>query len=339
MSHLAHIITHKHQLDLRFAILRWTREYFWSNGFTEIETPILLRLPGQEPYLSPMQVTLHNEKGKEYRGYLHTSPEYTMKKMLAAGYTNIFFLGKVFRDYESFGGTHNPEFTMIEWYRANADMYAIMDDVEGLLNYLTEKIQNNINGQNKIQNPKSKITNQRSHMRELWQEYTNINLDLNLTQETLYETLKQRGLNVTPDEPYEDLFYRIFLNEIEPHLGKNGPQIVHHYPHPMAALSKHSTIDIGYAERFEVYWNGMELGNAFSELTDPVEQKNRLLEEQKQRKEAGKDIYDIDQEFINALGHMPPSGGIAMGVDRIISALTSCQKIDDVLVLPASLLF
>ncbi len=332
-SHLAHIVTHKHQLDLRFEILRWTREYFWLNGFTEIETPLLLRLPGQEPYLSPMRVTLHNETGKEYLGYLHTSPEYTMKKMLAAGYTKIFSLGKVFRDYESFGGTHNPEFTMIEWYQANADMYTIMDDVEGLLQYLAKAISKHQDTHTNV------ITPSRSHMRELWSEYANINLDLNLTQETLYKTLKQRGLNVTPDEPYEDLFYRIFLNEIEPHLGKNGPQIVHHYPHPMAALSKHSTVDIGYAERFEVYWNGMELGNAFSELTDPVEQKNRLVEEQKQRKKAGKDVYDIDQEFTDALEHMPPSGGIAMGIDRIVSCLTSCQKIDDMLVLPASLLF
>ncbi len=165
MSHLAHIITHKKDLDLRFEILRYIREYFWSQGFTEIETPLLLRLPGQEPYLSPMRVTLHNEKGEEYRGYLHTSPEYTMKKMLAAGYEKIFSLGKVFRDYESFGGTHNPEFTMIEWYQANADMYAIMDDVEGLLNYLNAKIRINTNEQNEIQNPKSKIINQRSHMR------------------------------------------------------------------------------------------------------------------------------------------------------------------------------
>ncbi len=333
MSHLAHIITHKKDLDIRFKILRYIREYFWSQGFTEIETPLLLRLPGQEPYLSPMRVTLHNEKGEEYRGYLHTSPEYTMKKMLAAGYTKIFSLGKVFRDYESFGGTHNPEFTMIEWYQANADMYAIMDDVEGLLQYLAKAISKHQDTNTNV------ITPSRSHMRDLWMQYTNINLDLNITQEALYETLKQRGLNVTPNEPYEDLFYRIFLNEIEPHLGKSGPQIVHHYPHPMAALSKHSTVDIGYAERFEVYWNGMELGNAFSELIDPVEQKNRLIEEQKQRKEAGKDVYDIDQEFIDALEHMPPSGGIAMGVDRIISALTSCQKIDDMLVLPASQLF
>lgn len=338
MTHLAHIINHKKDLDLRFYIIKNIREYFWLQEFTEVETPTILRLPGQEPYLSPIKLNLHNENGKEYTGYLHTSPEYTMKKMLAAGYTKIFYLGKVFRDYESFGGTHNPEFTMIEWYRTNADMYNIMDDVERLLSFLIEKLK----GYKDANNYQLPITNYipiRSHMRELWQEYANTNLDLNLTQETLYETLKQRGLNVTPNESYEDLFYRIFLNEIEPHLGKHGPQIVHHYPNIMAALSKYSTKDIGYAERFEVYWNGMELGNAFSELTDQEEQRRRLQEERLQRQQAGKDVYDIDEEFIEALAHMPPSGGMAMGVDRIISALTSCQKIDDMLVLPASLLF
>lgn len=140
MNHVIHIQNNKKYLDLRWQILKLMREFFWSQDFTEVETPVLLRLPGQEPYLSPMKVHLHNEKGEEFTGFLHTSPEYTMKKMLAAGYEKIFSLGKVFRDHESFGGTHNPEFTMIEWYRAHADFTALMDDVEQLFAFVHENM-------------------------------------------------------------------------------------------------------------------------------------------------------------------------------------------------------
>jgi lysyl-tRNA synthetase class 2 len=325
MNHLSHIKKNKEYLDLRWCILRLIREYFWSENFVEVETPLLLRLPGQEPYLSPMKLQLHDETGKQYTGFLHTSPEYSMKKMLACGYEKIFSLGKVFRDYESLGGTHNPEFTMIEWYRGHSDFWKIMDDVEALFNFISEKLKGNV-----------QIQFERMHMREVWKKFAGVNLDEYLSIEKMYELCVQKGYTPASDEPYEDLFFRIFLNEIEPKLGN---VIIHHYPKQMAALSKMSETETGYAERFEVYVGGLEIANAFGELTDSTEQKKRFEEEYEKRKILGKNLYEIDEDFIEAVGNMPSSGGIALGVDRLVQVFGSCQNIDSVLVLPASKLF
>lgn len=324
MSHITDLAAKKEILEARFAIIKAVRDWFNQAGFIEVDTPILVRLPGQEPYLSPMRVNFHNERGDEFTGYLHTSPEYALKKMLAAGFEKVFSLGKVFRDCESFGGTHNPEFTMIEWYRAGEDFYALMDDVENLC---------------KVLGKENKIKFTRVHMRDLWKEYITINLDDYLTREKMLELCRARGFNPDENESYEDLFYRIFLNEIEPKLAGRGGVIVHHYPMPMASLSRPSKKELGYAERVEVYINGLEIANGFSELTDTVEQRRRLEEEQKRRVELGKDVFPIDEDFIEAVSRMPPSAGIALGVDRLVQILTGCQNIDDVLVLPASKLF
>lgn len=317
------------------------REFFWSEGFLEVETPLILKVPGQEPYLSPMPIAMHNERGEEFNGYLHTSPEYTMKKMLAAGFENIFSICKCFRDYESFGGMHNPEFTMVEWYRANADFGALMDDVEALISFIHEKISGQDSGF-RIQDSIKKV-----HMRDLWKEYVGVNLDDYLDREKMFKLCVEKKYNPKADESYEDLFFRIFLNEIEPKLKDMGSVIIHHYPAQMAALSRLSKDDPRYAERFEVYVNGIELANAFSELTDANEQLRRLEEERKLRGTMGKDVYDIDMEFVGSLKTMPPSAGIALGVDRLVQVFASlrqdsgqaCKNIDDVLTLPASQLF
>jgi lysyl-tRNA synthetase class 2 len=323
MSHVTHLAQQKTILEKRFAIISAIRTWFQNAGFLEVDTPLILRVPGQEPYLSPMPINIHDEQGNEYLGHLHTSPEYTMKKMLAAGFDNIYFLGKVFRDYESFGGTHNPEFTMIEWYRANADYVSLMNDIENLIGELSQ----------------NKIAFCRMHMRDLWSESIGVNLDEYLTREKMLELCRTRGFAPDENESYEDLFYRIFLNEIEPTLQDRGGVIIHHYPLPMAALSRPSAIEKGYAERVEVYINGLELANGFSELTDASEQRHRLETESTYRKKIGKTVFDLDEDFIEAVGMMPPSAGIALGVDRLVQILTGCQNINDVLVLPASQLF
>ncbi len=322
MSHLSHIQKYRPSLDMRWQLLRQTREFFWSKGFTEIETPLIVQLPGQEPYLSPVPVKLHNEQGQSFDGYLHTSPEYTMKKMIAAGYEKIFFLGKTLRDHESFGGMHNPEFTMIEWYRAHEDMGALMRDVEELFANLGYK-----------------KSFERVHMKQVWKEYAGLDLDTLLTVDTLLRACINKGYRPDKSEQYEDLFYRIFLNEVEPRLAECGPLILHHYPAQMAALSNISEQDPNYAERFEVYVDGVEIANAFTELTDADEQLERLREEQNLRQKLGKPVYMIDMEFIDALRSMPPSAGIALGFDRLVQVFTGCKNIDDVLVLPASKLF
>ena len=340
MSHLQHLTKNKQNLQLRFEVIKLLREFFWLQGFTEVDTPNIVKLPGQEPYLSPMKVNIHNETGKEFAGYLHTSPEYTMKKMLATGWDKIFSVCKCYRDYESFGGTHEPEFMMIEWYRANENFEKLMSDVEEMLKYLGRRLMTYDLGL------RTEIEIKRLRMSELWEKFVGVNLDEYLTSEAMLGLCREKGYNEKEDESYEDLFYRIFLNEIEPKLKDMGGVIVHHYPAQMAALSRLSPTDPRYAERFEVYINGLELANAFSELTDSKEQLKRLQEERALRQKLGKDVYDIDMEFVEALKTMPPSAGIALGVDRLVQVLGSlrlgsgqaCKNIEDVVTLPPSVI-
>lgn len=344
MRHLEHIRHIRENLQIRADVLRLVREFFWSQEFLEIDTPQILRLPGQEPYLSPMRVAVHDEQGRAFQGYLHTSPEYTMKKMLAAGFERIFSMQKCFRDYESMGGTHNPEFMMIEWYRSRADYWAIMDDAEALFAYAADGLMKSAHA-DVVRAPidAARVTRRpwlRMHMRELWRQYARADLDQYLTRESMLQLCREKGYRVREDESYVDLFYRIFLNEVEPQLAHLGPVFVYGYPASMAALSKLAPQDPRYAQRFELYIGGMELGNAFGELTDHHEQLRRLEEEREERRLAGKDVYPIDMEFIDALrAGMPESSGIALGVDRTVQILTGCKEIDDVLVLPMSKLF
>jgi len=341
MSHVAHITKNKSNLELRFLITKLVREFFWSKNFTEVETPLIVKYPGQEPYLSPMSLKIHNEKSEEFNSYLHTSPEYTMKKMLSAGFENIFSICKCFRDFESFGGTHNPEFTMIEWYRTKVDYFRIMEDVEGLFNYILDSLINNFKFE--ILNFKTILNNQifkfeRMTMKELWEKYVGVNLDEFLTQEKMLELCRMRGYKPREDENFEDLFYWVFLNEIEPKLVDQFV-IIYEYPAQMAALARLSKKDSRYAERFEVYINGLELANAFSELNNAEEQLQRLKEEQDLRKKLGKEVYEIDREFVEALKTMPESAGIALGVDRLVQFFGGLQNIDNVIVLPSAKLF
>jgi lysyl-tRNA synthetase class 2 len=334
MSQVMHLMNNKDRLEFKFAVIKIIREFFWKNGFVEAEAPSIVRCPGQEPYLSPMPLTVHNEKGKRFKMYLHTSPEYAMKKMLAAGFDKIFYLGKCFRDFESFGGQHNPEFTMLEWYRAGADFFDIMDETESLFKFVAGKIKNN-----RALAPQAvKIIKKkwrRVSMRDLWLRAVGVDLDEYLTTGEMARLCRRFGFQVLKNERYEDLFYKIFLNKIEPDLGIDVLTIVHHYPAKMAALARPSKRYKGYAERFELYFRGAELANAFSELTDAAEQLRRLKQEQKLRRELGKEVFPIDEEFISALrAGLPESAGIALGVDRLIQVLLGCQEINNVISLP-----
>jgi elongation factor P--(R)-beta-lysine ligase len=327
MKHISHIQKQKKYLDLRWEILKLIREFFWSREFTEVETPALGLYAGQEPYISPMELSIHDNAKEKQQAYLHTSPEYALKKMLAAGYEKIFFLGKCFRDYESFGGLHNPEFTMLEFYKTKIDMFGLMDLVESLLLFLKAR---------QLENTTNASAVRRMSMKELWQETIGVDLDLYLTHEALFDLCIKKGYEPEKGERYEDLFYRIFLNEIEPCLKNMGFVMVYYYPCQMASLAKLSSHDPRYAERVEVYADGVELANGFTELTDGSEQRQRFEEEQDIRKKLGKPVFPIDEEFIAAVDALPDCAGIAVGVDRLVQVLLGCEKIDDVLVLPMS---
>lgn len=315
----------------RTEIIRLIREFFWQEGFIETDTAVAIALPGQEPELSPVPVTLHDEKGAARKFYLQTSPEFAMKKLLAAGFEKIFQICKCFRDFESFGGLHNPEFTMIEWYRAHATYLDIMDDTERLFKFVAEKMDVQTM---RWREQEIKITEtwDRKTMREVWQEFVGVELNDYLAAPAMRGLARTRGYAVTDDEPYDDVFYKIFLNEIEPKLGHERPVFVYEYPVSMASLSRVCAHDPHYAERFELYIGGLELANAFGELTNAEEQKNRLEADKLKRTESGKEVYAVDPDFIAALSAgIPETGGIALGVDRMVMLLTGATDINEVL--------
>lgn len=332
---------------LRARILSLIRDFFSGQNFLEVETPSLVALPGMEPHLDPVRVSLPMAVGRR-AAYLITSPEYAMKKILAAGFKKIFEICKSFRGGEAMDDLHNPEFTILEWYRANADYNDIMEDVERLIVYIARHLSKKSSAKSKIKNLKINYQGQRIDLAPPWPrlkvkdafwKYAGVDLDKALTRKSLARAAKNKGYSVSKDDIFDDIFFKIFLSEIEPRLGKERPVILYDWPTQMAALSRRKKSDQRYAERFEVYIGGLELGNAFSELTDPTEQRERLVEERKLRKKLGKKIYDIDEDFIRALGEMPMSGGIAMGVDRIVMLFTNAKSIDEVLFFPVNQIF
>jgi len=315
------------------------RDFFAKRGFLEMQTPILVKCAGQEPYLTPAEVNFKDEKNKKYKGFLITSPEYSLKKLLAAGFDRIFEIAKVFRSNESFGGTHNPEFTMLEWYRKNSDYRQIMKDVEQLLFFLNRNINHSdylIYQGRKIDltPPWPKISVKRAFLK-----YAHINLDEMRNLRVFKQKLKNRDYFIKSDD-WNDIFYLVFLNEIEPRLPKNKPIIIYDYPLPQASLAKRKNKKSFYAERFEVYITGLELANASSELTDPKEQYKRFKEEQNLRKKMKKNFIPVDKDLIHALElKLPPSGGIALGMERLQMLLLNIENINDLLPFPAEQLF
>ncbi|MFH1193364.1 MAG: EF-P lysine aminoacylase EpmA [bacterium] len=312
----------------RIKIMHIVREFFWSRGFLETDTPIAVGFPGQEPYLSPAPVLFHTPDGAAHKFYLHTSPEFAMKKLLAAGYEKIFQIVKCFRDYESFGGIHNPEFTMIEWYRAPGTRADIMDDTEALFKFAGKKLNIKTLEHKKCSTPIGGKWDQKT-MKQIWQDFLDINLDEYLAVLAMKKLCEQFGY--ATEGAYEDLFYKIFLNKIEPFLGIKKPIFIYDYPAQMCSLSCPAK-DARYAERFELYIGGLELANAFGELTDPEKQKNNLEADREKRQELGREVYPVDAEFIAALkSGIPSASGIALGMDRLIMLFTGAKDINEVI--------
>ena len=272
-----------------------------------------------------------------------------MKKLLAAGYQKIFQIIKCFRDYESFGGIHNPEFTMIEWYRAPGTFWDFMDDMEKLFKFIGKRLNkrsvypvrdprgakkatfhnNEISDGVQWRGKKIPINKkwERKTMKQVWKKFININLDEYLTVQRMQKLCREFGYET--EGAYEDLFYKIFLNKIEPFLGVEKPIFVYDYPAQMCSLSKPSK-NLGYAERVEVYIGGLEIANGFGELIDAEKQKNNLEEDRKKRNELGREIYDVDMDFINALeSGIPSAGGIAMGMDRVVMLFTGAKDVNE----------
>lgn len=330
----------------RGQVIKAIRRFFDMQGFEEVETPLLVAAPGTEPYLEVFETRLIEARGAAYRAFLTTSPEYAMKKLLVAGVPKLYQICKSFRNGEEVSRGHNPEFTILEWYRAHADYTDIMADCEGLLHHIWRALHPDAppdtpavlvwRGQTIALDERW----ERLTMREAFARYTALDLDAVGTDETMRAALAAKGYTVAPETTWEQGYHQIFLNEIEPRLGGRVPTILYEYPASMAALARRKADDPRYAERFEFYAFGVELGNAFSELTDADEQETRLRAEQAERAALGKTPYAYDTDFVAALrAGMPPAGGIAVGVDRLVMLFAGVDAIQDTLWFPASELF
>lgn len=320
----------------RARILDLMRQWFRAQEFLEVETPLMLKHPGMEPHLNLFSSDFVSEDGRIVdRRFLHTSPEYGMKKLLGAGFEKIFQITKVFRNGEwSEGDTnrHNPEFTMVEWYRAREDYVKIMDDCEGMIRYMVNELDTGVVPQEiaaLVSGDWERLT-----VRQAFQRYADMDLDEYRELDDLKKKVEEKGYELSTNYDWDDLFFLVMLNEVEPHLGKEKPQFLMDYPASQAALACKKVDDPFWAERFELYVNGLELCNAFTELVDPVEQRERLLDEKALRDALGKEPYDVDEAFLEALESMPPSGGNALGVDRLVMLLLGKQSIDEVLLFP-----
>ncbi|MFA6105632.1 MAG: EF-P lysine aminoacylase EpmA [Patescibacteria group bacterium] len=315
----------------RLLITKCVREFFWSRGFVEAETSISMRLPGQEPYLNPIAIKLNNAASESQDFHLRTSPEYALKKLLASGFQKVFEIGKCFRNKEDFGGSHQPEFTMLEWYRAPGTLADIMDDTEKLFKEVMKKINKKEFTYRDKRIPVF-VNWERASMKELFQKYLSVNLDDYLEPKNIFELAKKLNYNVVEGEEYENIFFKIFLNEIEPKLGIEKPIFVYDYPAQMCSLSKLSA-DSRYAERFELYVGGLEVANAFGELTDPSEQKKRLETDRDLRQKLGKETWPVDEDFTRALGELKSrgaeAGGVALGLDRMVILCTDARDITE----------
>ena len=328
------------KLAARARILAAIRGFFAARGFAEVETPTLQVSPGLEPHLDAFATELRAPGEPARTRYLHTSPEFAMKKLLAAGMPRIFQLAHVFRNGER-SRTHHPEFTMLEWYRAGAGYRDLMADCEGLLRAaLAATDGDRLRWAGRTCDPAGPF--ERLSVAEAFHRYCAIDVLATAPDpaapslELLAEAARPLGIAPHAGDEWEDLFFRLFLERIEPHLGIGVPTILYDYPIAMAALARAKPEDARLAERFELYVAGLELANAFGELTDPAVQRARFLADQAKKLRLYGMAYPIDEDFIAALGDMPESAGIALGVDRLVMLAIGAAHIDEVLWAPVS---
>lgn len=330
------------KLAVRGRILAELRAFFAAAGYVEVETPALQISPGLEPHLKAFAATLHDPRDGSVRPfYLHTSPEFAMKKLLAGGLPRIWQLAHVFRDGER-SATHHPEFAMLEWYRAGVSYRELMDECEGLLRRVQAAADVPAfrwRGRNADANgPWQRLT-----VAQAFERYAGIDLLATIPDPArpnpalLGSAAVAIGIEPHPGDDWETLFFRIFLERIEPHLGIGAPTIVFEYPVSMAALSRQKPEDPRLAERFELYVCGLELANAFGELTDPAEQRARFAADQARKKALYDETYPVDEDFLAALEYgLPECAGIALGFDRLVMLSTGAERLEDVLWAPVA---
>ena len=314
------------------------RAHFEGQGFTEVECGALAVSPGNETHLHAFETALTGADLSSRPLYLHTSPEFAAKKLLAAGETWIFEFARVFRNRER-GRLHAPEFTMLEWYRAREDYSTVIADSLALL-WLAADVAGAESLRHRDRRCDPRAPADRLTVAEAFTHLAGIDLLATLSPEgegdagALRARARRDGIQVADDDDWSDMFAKILTLRVEPRLGLERPCILYEYPVCEAALARVSARDSRLAERFELYACGVELANGFGELTDPVQQRARFEREMAKKERVYGRRYALDEDFLAALAQMPPASGVALGFDRLVMLATGAPDIDSVLWTP-----
>ena len=313
------------------------RAWFESQGFIEVETTCLQISPGNETHLHAFRTERIGTDLMRNEMYLHTSPEFAMKKLLAAGETKIFTFAPVFRNREQ-GPLHASEFTMLEWYRAGASYQALWEDCAAILRIAADVTQHTTwTYRGRTCDPAKKydlIT-----LNQAFFQFAEISLhetyDVNGTdRDSFAERAKAKGVQIGDEDSWSDIFSRVLTETIEPGLGNFQPGMLCEYPVHEAALARPLPGNPSVAERFELYACGIELANGFGELNDAVEQRRRFEKWMDDKQRIYGERYPIDEDFLAALAYMPPASGCAMGFDRLVMLATGVERVDQVIWTP-----
>jgi lysyl-tRNA synthetase class 2 len=320
-------------LMARSRITAATRAWFSARDFAEVETAILQASPGNEAHLHAFSTELIAPDASRTRLYLHTSPEFAAKKLLAAGEQRLFTFARVFRNRER-GALHHPEFTMLEWYRANEPYDALIADCAALLAVAADAAgTKRFSFRGREADPFAEPD--RLTVAEAFQCHVGIDLLAALDdRDALAAAATGQGVRVAADDTWADVFSRVLSERIEPNLGIGRATVLDEYPVSEAALARPTAHDPRAAERFELYVCGVEIANAFGELTDPAEQRRRFESEMAEKQRVHGEHYQVDEDFLAALASMPPASGIALGFDRLVMLATGAQRIEQVLWTP-----
>jgi lysyl-tRNA synthetase class 2 len=305
-------------LRFRHELIKAMRDVFYASGYLEVETPNLMQTAAPDPNIEPLQVY----SGDMGPFFLHTSPEMGMKKLLLCGHERIFQICKVYRVEDS-EEIHNTEFTMLEWYREGTYLDA-MNEVEHLISLIAERFP--------VANPDKYARPWKVYdLADLFIKETGIN-PFEAGRDALFSVMEQSGfLGLDQKDTWNDLFFKLFIQEVEPRIPKEAPYFIKDWPLSVSTMAKRKNAN--RVERFELYMNGLEIANGYTELLDVLEQRQRFEKDNSERKASGKERFMIDEQFLDALDKLPgPYTGVSVGVDRLLMAILGKDRIADVLI-------
>jgi lysyl-tRNA synthetase class 2 len=323
-------------LQARGAVTGALRGFFAEQGFVEVETSILQVSPGNETHLHAPRTEVMRPDGSRVSRYLRTSPEFACKKLLAAGETRIFEFARVFRDRER-GDLHLPEFTMLEWYRADAPYDAIMADCVVIIARAADATGiGTFAFRGRTADPFAEP--ELMTVAGAFEQFGGIDLLATISGDRGDRAALAQAaagkVRVAEDDTWSDIFSKVLVEHVEPHLGQGRLTILFEYPSPEAALARVKAGDPRVAERFEVYACGVELANGFGELTDAEEQRKRFTESMAEKQRRYGEAYPLDEDFLAAVAAMPEASGVALGFDRLVMLASGASRIDQVVWTP-----